>query len=134
MPDDHTYILLFDGVCNLCNGIVKFIIKRDPAKKIRFAALQSDVGKALLEKSGLGDMQTLVLIHGDKYYIKSSAALHVLKELGGIWKICYALIIIPRPIRDLVYDVVSKTRYRVFGRRNTCMVPAPGVRDRFIVD
>lgn len=136
MSNHKTYVLLFDGVCNLCNGLVRFVIKRDVRKRFRFAALQSESGQALLEKfelSGL-DNNTVVLIVGDKYFVKSSAVLHVLKELGGVCKLCYALIIIPRPIRDFVYDIVAKTRYRVFGRRDTCMVPSPEVRERFIND
>lgn len=136
MPDNETYILLFDGVCNLCNRTVQFVIKRDVKKRFRFAALQSASGQALLQELGLPvhHFNTVVLIHGDKYYVKSTAALRVLKELGGLWKICYALIVIPAPIRDLVYDMVAKTRYRVFGRRDECMVPTPEIKERFISD
>jgi predicted DCC family thiol-disulfide oxidoreductase YuxK len=134
MPDSNTYILLFDGVCNLCNGTVQFVIKRDVRKRFRFATLQSASGQALLRELGLSaqHFNSVILIHGETYYIKSTAALRVLKELGGFWKLCYALIIIPRPIRDLVYDMVAKTRYRVFGKRDMCMVPEPEVRERFI--
>ncbi len=134
MPDNETYILLFDGVCNLCNGTVQFVIKRDVRKRFRFAALQSASGQALLQELGLPaqHFDTIVLIHGDKYYVKSTAALRVLKELGGLWKLCYVLIIIPRPIRDFTYDMVAKTRYHLFGKRETCMVPTPEIKDRFL--
>lgn len=136
MSNHNTYILLFDGVCNLCNGTVQFVIKRDVRKRFRFAALQSASGQALLQELGLPaqHFDSVILIQGDTYYVKSTAALRVLKELGGLWKIGYALIVIPRPVRDFVYDMVAKTRYRVFGRRNTCMVPAPEVREWFMVD
>lgn len=136
MSESNSYILLFDGVCNLCNRTVQFVIKRDVRKRFRFAALQSANGQALLRELGLPiqHFNTVVLIHGDTYYVKSTAALRVLKELGGLWKLCYALIVIPRPIRDLVYNMVAKTRYRVFGRRDMCMVPTPEVKERFISD
>lgn len=136
MPDSNTYILLFDGVCNLCNGTVQFVIKRDERKRFRFAALQSASGQALLKKLGLPaqHFNTVVLIHGNTYFVKSTAVLRILKELGGLWKLCYALTIIPRPVRDFVYDMVAKTRYRVFGKQDECMVPTPEVKERFISD
>jgi predicted DCC family thiol-disulfide oxidoreductase YuxK len=134
MHNNQTHILLFDGVCNLCIGLVNFTIKRDSKEKFKFAALQSETGQALLKTFGLSanDLDTFVLIIGEKYFLKSSAGLHVLRELGGVWKLFYALIIIPEPLRDYIYNVVAKRRYRIFGKRANCMIPTPEVKRRFL--
>lgn len=134
MNNNESHILLFDGVCNLCNRIVKFTIKRDPKEKFKFAALQSVSGQALLKKFDLplNDFDSFVYITNNKYYRKSAAGLHVLKDLGGIWKIFYVLIIIPRRIRDFFYTIIAKTRYKIFGKRDTCMVPTPHIKRRFL--
>lgn len=118
----ETVILLYDGTCNLCNGLVRFIIKRDPARRFRFGSLQSESGKALLRKLGLplDDLNSVVMVAGEKYYLKSSAGLRVLKELGGVWKLFYFLMILPAPFRDFVYDIVAKTRYMIFGKQESC--------------
>lgn len=130
MSNYETQILLFDGVCNLCISIVQFIIKRDPKGKFKFASLQSESGQALLKKFGLptNDIDSIVFINGDKYYLKSSAGLHVLKELGGVWKLFYVFIIFPGPLRDFMYNTIAKTRYRIFGKRDTCMVPTTEIK------
>ena len=132
--ETNKYIFLFDGVCNLCNGFVQFIIKRDPKGKFKFASLQSESGQALLKKIGLPphDLDSLVLIAGDNYFLKSSAGLRILKELGGFWKLFYILIIFPKGLRDFVYDGIAKTRYRIFGKRDTCMIPTPDMKERFL--
>jgi len=116
MSSNQPYILLFDGVCNLCNSTVQFTIKRDAKRKFKFASLQSQSGQALLKKFGLplDDFDSFVLIHGDNYFLKSSAGLHVLKELGGVWQLFYVLIIFPRPLRDFIYGIIAKTRYKIF--------------------
>lgn len=134
MSNNEAHILLFDGVCNLCNSIVQFTIKRDPEEKFQFASLQSESGQALLKKFGLpaDDFDSFVFINGDKYFLKSSAGLHVLKELGGVWKLFYVFIIIPRQLRDFVYNIIAKTRYKLFGKRDTCMVPTPRLKQRFL--
>jgi len=115
---NQEHILLFDGVCNLCSRLVQFITKRDKKAKIRFVSLQSENGQSLLRKFGLPtkDLDSVVYIRGDRYFLKSSAILHMLKELEGIWKLFFAFIIIPRFIRDFVYNMVAKSRYKVFGR------------------
>jgi len=130
----ESHILLFDGVCNLCNSLVNFIIKRDPTGKFKFATLQSETAKKLIKNLGLvaDDPDSVVLITGDKYYLKSTAGLHVLKELGGLWKLMYVFIYIPEPVRDFVYDLIARTRYKVFGRRETCMIPDVEIKDRFL--
>jgi predicted DCC family thiol-disulfide oxidoreductase YuxK len=134
MSNNQTHILLFDGVCNLCNSIVQFTIKRDPEEKFQFASLQSESGQALLKKFGLpaDNFDSFVFIKGDKYFLKSSAGLNVLKELGGVWKLFYVFIIFPRPLRDFVYNIIAKTRYKIFGKRDTCIVPTPRLKQRFL--
>lgn len=134
MSDNESHILLFDGVCNLCNGFVNFIIKKDTKKTFKFAPLQSKNGQELLKKFNLPteDFDSFVFLNNGEYFIKSSAGLHVLKELEGAWKLLYILILIPRPLRDFVYNIISKTRYKIFGKRNTCMVPTPDIKQRFL--
>lgn len=134
IADNTSYVLLFDGVCNLCTGIVKFIIKNDKKEVFRFAALQSQSGQALLKKLNLPatDFDTFVLIIGDQYYTKSTAVLHVLKALGGLWEVLYVYIVFPESMRDFIYDVVARTRYRIFGKKETCLVPSPEIKDRFL--
>jgi predicted DCC family thiol-disulfide oxidoreductase YuxK len=127
-------VLLFDGVCNLCNGLVQFVIKRDPAGKIHFAALQSKAGRAFMKKLKLPIqyMETLVLVKDGKALTKSTGALTLLRELGGFWGLFYVFIVIPRPIRDGVYDLIAKSRYSIFGRTEACMVPTPDLKSRFL--
>ncbi len=134
MHYNDTHIILFDGVCNFCISIVNFIIKRDANEKFKFAALQSERGQALLKKYGLSthDFDTIIFICGDTCFIKSSAGLHVLKELGGVWKLFYAFIVVPAPIRDFIYSRIANSRYRIFGRRDTCIIPTPEVKRRFL--
>lgn len=128
------HILLFDGVCNLCIGMVQFLIKRDRDSKFRFGSLQSETGQSILIKHNLikGDLDTFVYLTDGKYFLKSTAALRVLRDLGGIWKLFYVFIIIPVPIRDLFYSLIAKVRYRIFGKRIVCMVPTPEIKDRFL--
>jgi predicted DCC family thiol-disulfide oxidoreductase YuxK len=131
---ENNHIVLFDGVCNLCNGMVKFIIKRDKESKFKFASLQSDAGQTLLRKFNLptDTFHYFIYIKGDTYFIKSSAGLHVLKELGGIWKVFYVFIIVPSFIRDAVYQLISRNRYKLFGRSESCMIPTADVKERFL--
>jgi predicted DCC family thiol-disulfide oxidoreductase YuxK len=114
---------------------VQFVIKRDRKARFRFASLQSDTGQVLLKRFGLpqDDFDSFVLIKGDKYYLRSTAGLHVLRELGGMWQLLYALIIFPRPLRDFVYSLVARNRYKVFGKRDSCMIPTPEQSERFLL-
>jgi len=130
---DHP-IVLFDGVCNLCNGFVQFVIERDPDAQFRFGALQSEAGQAHLGQFDLAtsDFETFVLIRGEEYATKSTAALLVCWELGLPWSLLYAAIAVPKPLRDLVYDLVASTRYDLWGRRDQCMRPTPEIEDRFL--
>lgn len=134
MDKNRRKIILFDGVCNLCNGTVQFLIKRDPDVQFSFASLQSEKGQALLKEYDLptSDFKTFVYIREDRYFLKSSAALQVLKDLGGLWQLFYLFIVIPHPIRDYLYGIIVKNRYRWFGKRDSCMVPTPELKDRFL--
>lgn len=132
--NDETHILLFDGVCNLCNTAVIAVIKRDRKGKFKFASLQSQRGQALLNQFGLSmnDLNTVIYINNTGYFIKSSAVLHVLKELGGIWKLFYVFIILPKPLRDFLYSIIAKTRYKIFGKRASCIIPPTNIEQRFL--
>jgi len=127
-------IVLFDGICNLCNGLVRFIIKRDRTGKFKFASLQSAIGQQWLMKFGLAknEFESFVFMQDDKYYIKSDAALKMLRALGGVWNVFYVFIIIPRPVRDFIYDRIAKSRYKIFGKREVCMIPTPELQERFL--
>jgi predicted DCC family thiol-disulfide oxidoreductase YuxK len=127
-------IVLFDGVCNLCNHGVQFIIKRDKKKQFLFASLQGKRGNELLRKFNLTDsiLNSFILIDGDKVYTRSTAALRVAKKLRGGWKLLYGLMIVPRFIRNVVYNIIAKNRYKWFGKKDECMVPGPELRERFL--
>jgi predicted DCC family thiol-disulfide oxidoreductase YuxK len=126
-------IVLFDGVCNFCNGAVNFIISHDPEKKFRFAALQSETGLELKQKYAIGDdVDSVVLVEDDHAYLHSTAGLRIAKNLGGIWSLAYVFIVVPAFIRDRCYKLFAQYRYRMFGRQDACMLPTPDVRDRFL--
>ena len=127
-------ILLFDGVCNLCNGFVQEVITRDERGIIRYTSLQSEAGQQLLAKIGLSDfsMDTVVLVEGEEKYLKSDVALRIFRYLGGGWSYLYYLSIVPKFIRDGVYDLIARNRYRWFGKREDCMLPRPEWEDRFL--
>jgi predicted DCC family thiol-disulfide oxidoreductase YuxK len=127
-------IIYFDGICNLCNKSVQFVIKRDKKKQFLFAPLQGKNGKKFLDKYDLvpGDFNSFILAEGDKVYAKSTAALRVAKKLSGGWKLLYGLMIFPRFIRNAVYNIIAKNRYKWFGKRNECMIPTPELKERFL--
>jgi predicted DCC family thiol-disulfide oxidoreductase YuxK len=127
-------IILFDGVCNLCNASVTFIIERDPSDRFRFAALQSDLGRKLTSKFGIDSEKTdsIVLLEGDTAYTKSTAALRIARKLSGAWPLLYSFIIIPKPLRDWVYGYIAKNRYRWYGKQESCMIPTPALREKFL--
>lgn len=126
-------IVLFDGICNLCTGSVKFIINRDPLSRFRFASLQSEAGKKLVQRSASGSsLESLVYLRGNTCFRKSAAVLHILKDLGGVWKLLYMFILVPRFLRDFLYDRIAKNRYKLFGKRQNCMVPTPDLSRRFL--
>ena len=127
-------IILFDGICNLCNGAVNFVIKRDPGNVFKFAPLQEKQG-ALLLKTHAIDIQKLdsiVLIENGNVYTKSSAALRIARKMSNLWPLFFVLLIIPSFIRDGVYDFIAKNRYKWFGKKEQCMIPTPGLREKFL--
>jgi predicted DCC family thiol-disulfide oxidoreductase YuxK len=138
VPSDAP-IILYDGVCGLCNRLNRFVLARDPARRFRFAALQSALAGEILARHGRDprDLDTLylVLAHGrpeERVLRKSDAALWILRGLRGPWRAAGALRVVPRWIRDLGYDAVARTRYRLFGRYDTCPLPDPRHRARFL--
>lgn len=133
MKEERMNIILFDGVCNLCNSTVSFLIKRDKRVLFRFAALESETGKALLRKYGIAEEQesTLFYLRNDDCLKRSTAVIYILKDLGGIWKCVYPLIYLPPQIRDIAYSFISRNRYRFFGKRDKCILPTPELKDRF---
>jgi len=127
-------IVLFDGVCNLCNGSVQFILKRDPQGRFRFASLQSDAGRSLMREHGLDPeaLSSVVVIEDGQAWQESSAALRIARHLPGGWKLLRIFTVIPRPLRDAVYRWVARNRYRWFGKRSTCRLATPAERERFL--
>jgi len=127
-------IVLFDGDCNFCDASVQFIIKRDPSTHFYFASLQSEIGQELLKKHMVpAEVDSLVLVENDKAYIKSSAALRIAKKLDGLWHLLYIFILVPRKLRDYVYDFFSSNRIKWFGKKDDrCALPSPDVRKRFL--
>jgi predicted DCC family thiol-disulfide oxidoreductase YuxK len=127
-------ILLFDGVCNLCNGSVRWLIAHDPAGRLRFASLQSEAGRALLAQHGLplDAMDTVVLVDGAAHWTKSDAALEVARRIGGAWSLAVVLKLVPRALRDTLYDWVARNRYARWGRSEECSLPTPELRARFL--
>lgn len=128
------HIILFDGFCNLCNRVVTFILKNDPNGKFKFATLQSSFGKKILEENDLptDDFDTLVYIDKGKSYLRSTAAIKILTDLGWPWNIFYPLILISPTFRDLIYSWIAKSRYMRFGKRTSCMIPEKKYKDRFL--
>lgn len=127
-------VVLFDGVCNLCNGAVQFIIKRDPSSKFLFASLQSEFGQAQLIKLGLDPtkLHSIIALEDGKFYERSDAALKIASRLTQPWPLMGVFNVLPRVFRNWVYDLISKNRYRVFGKRESCMIPTPEMKSRFV--
>lgn len=127
-------IVFFDGVCNLCQRSVQFILSHDPKAIFSFASLQGEVAKKILSSHQLDaeKMNSLVLLENGHVYIRSTAALRVAKQLSGIWPIFYVFIIVPPFIRDAVYDWIARNRYRWFGKQETCWLPRTEWKDRFL--
>jgi predicted DCC family thiol-disulfide oxidoreductase YuxK len=127
-------IVFFDGVCNLCSRGVQFIIRHDKKKKFLFASLQGNKGQETLHRFKLPShfLNSFIVVEDDKVYTRSAAALRVAKQLGGGWSLLYALIIIPPFIRNALYDLVARNRYKWFGKKEECWVPTAELRERFI--
>lgn len=128
------HIILFDGICNLCNGAVQFVLKRDKKGIFKFASLQSDAGRKLLEAHGLPEdhLKSFVYIQDDKVYTRSDAALKIAAQLSYPTRLLSWLMIVPGFIRDFVYDLIARNRYRMFGKKEACMLPTPQLKQRFL--
>ncbi|KAA9345873.1 thiol-disulfide oxidoreductase DCC family protein [Adhaeribacter soli] len=133
MPDNQA-IIFFDGVCNLCNGFVQFVIRYDKGGYFRFASLQSEEARPYLTGNGIdpSELGTVVLYENGKCYTRSTAALRIFRRLSGAWSLLFAGIIIPSFLRDVVYNFVAHNRYRWFGQKESCMLPTPELRSRFL--
>lgn len=129
-------VIFFDGVCNLCNNSVDFIIKRDKQATFQFASLQSDVASRLLSQHDytVGEMTTLVLLQDGQIYTRSRAALEICRKLDGLWPLLYIFRWVPAFIRDSIYNWVSRNRYRWFGKRDSCRIPEEHEKVRFLSD
>ena len=127
-------VVLFDGVCNLCDSAVQFIIKHDKKNNFLFASLQSETGQKLLQQYNLplSDFNSFILIQNNRPYTKSTGALKVAKKLNALWPILYLFIIVPKFIRDGVYNWVAKNRYKWFGKKDECMIPTQQLKARFL--
>src|SRR5262245_51028217 len=127
-------IVLFDGMCKFCDASVNFILDRDRAGRVRFAALQSATGQAFLRRFGLPAERfaSLVLVEGGRVWQRSTAALRIARHLDGLWPAATVLLAVPPFLRDAAYDVLARNRYRWFGRLDACRVPTQEVRQRFL--
>ena len=137
MGTDHQVkdsVIFFDGVCNLCNSSVQFIIKRDKKGKFKFSSLQSSFAGKVLPSDVVKEdsLNSIILVDKGKMYSKSTAALRIARHLSGIWPALYLFMILPAPLRNWVYDIIARNRYRWFGKRDVCMMPSPDQKSRFI--
>ena len=133
-PEADAPLVLFDGDCNLCHGAVQFVLRRDPRARFRFASLQSEAGRAALARAGFeGELpDSVVLLHEGRVRTRSTAALAIARGLRFPWPLVSVLWLVPYPLRDFVYDWIAKRRFRWFGRRDSCWVPTPALRARFV--
>ena len=134
MNEKKNAIVLFDGVCNFCNDSVNFIIERDSDNYFKFAPLQSEVARELAEKHSIDRENTdsIILIENEMAQMHSTAALKIAKNLDGFWSTFYIFIIVPKFIRDFFYKLFAKNRYRLFGKKDVCMMPTPEINERFL--
>ncbi|MBP2833553.1 DUF393 domain-containing protein [Aquimarina sp. U1-2] len=135
MVEEGKKIILFDGVCNLCDSAINFVIKHDKNDVFRYASLQSDIGKKLISERSIDSatIDSIILIDPKlAYYHKSTAALQITKQLSGIYPVFSVFLIVPKTIRDWVYDFVAKNRYKWFGKKESCMIPTPELKALFI--
>lgn len=135
MNEKENAIVLFDGVCNFCNNSVNFIIERDSDNYFKFAPLQTEVAGELAKKYGIDKENTdsIILIDDGQAHTHSTAALKIARRLDGFWSVFYAFIIVPKFIRDFFYKLFAKYRYKLFGKKDVCMMPTPEIRERFLV-
>ena len=131
---ENKSIIFFDGICNLCNNSVLFIIKRDKSKRFLYASLQSDAARDILLQFKIknSDLNSIILIENRKLFQKSTAILKIVKQLNGFWRVNYVFIIVPKFIRDFIYDIIAKNRYKWFGKREVCIAPTGDIKSRFV--
>ena len=126
-------IILFDGECNFCDSSVRFIIKRDRNARFHFASIQSNIGQKLLTDLQVPPhLDSLILIENGKWHAQSTAALHISRHLNGGWKLFSVLLLVPKPMMDVIYKFIAKNRYKWFGKKEACMLPSPEIRKRFL--
>lgn len=127
-------VVLFDGVCNLCNNVVQFVIKHDPERLFRFASLQSEFGQSVMKKFGLpvDQLNSFILLDNNKIYTRSTAALRITKKLNKGWSLLYGFIIVPSFIRNPVYDYIARNRYKWYGKKEECWIPTPELQKLFL--
>lgn len=133
---ENKKIILFDGVCNLCNGAIQYVIKRDKKDVFRYAALQSEIGQELVKERGIDTSKVdsiIVIEPGIAYYTKAGAALKITREFGGAWSLLSLIShILPVTIQNAIYDLVAKNRYKWFGKKESCMIPTPELKAKFL--
>ncbi|PKM30642.1 MAG: thiol-disulfide oxidoreductase [Gammaproteobacteria bacterium HGW-Gammaproteobacteria-11] len=131
---DSRHLIIFDGVCNFCNGAVNFIIQRDPAGRFAFTPMQSELAQQTMRAYGVMNVgiDTFLLVKDGKAFLYSTAALEITRDLNGYWSLFNLFRVVPRPIRDWFYRLFARNRYALFGRSATCRVPGPEIRDRFV--
>jgi predicted DCC family thiol-disulfide oxidoreductase YuxK len=131
---ENKSIIFFDGVCNLCNNSVQFIIKRDKHKRFLYASLQSDAARDILLQFKIKNsgFDSIILLENGKLYQKSTAILKIVKQLNGFWKLNYVFILFPKFFRDFIYDIIAKNRYKWFGKREVCLLPTGDMKLRFL--
>ena len=137
MNEENYSVVLFDGVCNLCDAVVRLIFRHDPEGKFRFAPLQSDLGRELSERYGHREPEnaapySVLLIEDGKLYDRSTAALRIVRQLTGPIRFLGLLLYLPRPLRDLGYKLMAAVRYKIWGKKETCTLPPAGLRERFL--
>ncbi|PLT30556.1 thiol-disulfide oxidoreductase DCC family protein [Peribacillus deserti] len=132
---ENQSIILFDGVCNLCNSAVQFIVKRDKKGYFSFASLQSDIGRQLTKRHGIGEeVDSIILLEKDSAYLYSDAALRIASKLDGVLQAARFLLYIPKPLRNFFYKIIARNRYKWFGKKNECMLPTNELKNRFLAD
>lgn len=133
MKNEHD-IILFDGVCNLCNGAVTFIIKHDKKDSFRFAALESAFGRELLAAHNIDSTVTdsIILVRGKSAFAKAEAALHIAKKMSGLWPLLYVFNVLPNKVNNFFYDYIARNRYKWFGKKESCMIPTPALKSKFL--
>jgi predicted DCC family thiol-disulfide oxidoreductase YuxK len=130
----NTQLILFDGVCNFCNSSINFVIDHDPEKHFKFAPLQSEIGQSILAQfnKNINDFDSVILLKDNKLYQKSEAALEIAKHLSGAWKYLSIFGVLPTFFLNFFYDIIAKNRYKIFGKSETCRMPTPELRERFL--